>query len=244
MAVFSKVPQKNCADYISTAETIRFGKVYPLSIAEGRQAGDIYTDGKAVLFHHLCGFGHIAGEADDRFICRVKDLMHSGERRLVLFADDEIAEHFREEFAVAGRLFFEYQKSSPPAYALPDGYAVKRLNSGLISRLTGHIVPVFSWESTERFLNGGTGFCVTFENKPAAWAFSAAVSGYEVDTGVETAEAHRRKGLAYIAAAKMTEDILRSGKVPVWACHSGNAGSAGLALKLGYSKTAECCVIY
>ncbi len=244
MAVFRKIPQKENSEYIHIADALPFGKVYPLSIAENRQTGDIYTDGKAVLFHHLCDFGHIAGEADDTFINSVKKLMLTGGRRLMLFADDEMAEHFREEFAVDSRFFFEYKKNSPPIYHLPDGYTLKRFDLGLISQTEGRIVPAFSWEDTERFLTGGTGFCVTFENRPAAWAFSAAIGGNEVDTGVETAEEFRRKGLAYCVAAKMTEYILQSGKVPVWACHSRNTASAGLALKLGFCKTAECCLIH
>ncbi|MBE6867629.1 MAG: GNAT family N-acetyltransferase [Ruminococcus albus] len=244
MTAFRKIPQNSYCDFIQTAENIPFGKIYPLSLAEGRQAGDIYTDGKAVLFHHLCGFGHIAGSADDAFINSIKELMLNGSRRLVLFADNTIAEKFGEEFAVSGRLFFEYRKSTPPEYILPDGYKLEKLDRGLISQMAGRIVPAFSWESTENFLAGGTGYCVTFEGRPAAWAFSAAVSGREVDIGVETDPARRRKGLAFIAAAKTIEDILKSGRTPVWACHSENSGSAGLALKLGFCKTAECCVIH
>ncbi|SFC96901.1 GNAT family N-acetyltransferase [Ruminococcus albus] len=245
MAVFRKIPQNSYREFIQTADKLTFGKIYPLSIAEGRQAGDIYTDGKAVLFHHLCGFGYVAGKADDTFINGVKDLMHNGGRRMVLFADEGLAEHFGEGFAVDSRLFFEYRKPSPPKYSLPEGYSLKRLNSGLISQMEGRIVPAFSWKSTESFLAGGTGFCVAFEGRPAAWAFSAAVSSGEVDIGVETAEAYRRKGLAYIVAAKTIDDILDSGRTPVWACHAGNAGSEGLAKKLGFEHIGECktCVI-
>ncbi|MCR5540321.1 MAG: GNAT family N-acetyltransferase [Ruminococcus sp.] len=244
MTAFRKIPQKEYCKYIQIADSLTFGKIYPLSIAECRQAGDIYTDGKAVLFHHLCGFGHIAGEADDAFINSIKDLMLNGGRRLVLFADNAIVQKFGEEFAVNSRFFFEYRKSSPPEFILPEGYKLEKLDSGLISQMAGRIVPAFSWESTENFLAGGTGFCVTFEDKPAAWAFSAAVNGEEVDVGVETVSEHRRKGLAFIAAAKTIEDILKSGRTPVWACHSENSGSAELALKLGFFKTAECCVIH
>ena len=100
MTAFRKIPQKEYCKYIQIADSLTFGKIYPLSIAEGRQAGDIYTDGKAVLFHHLCGFGHIAGEADDAFINSIKELMLNGSRRLVLFADNAIAKKYGEEFAV------------------------------------------------------------------------------------------------------------------------------------------------
>ena len=36
--------------------------VYPRSIIEGFQQGDVFTDGKAALFWHNCGFAFLCGQ--------------------------------------------------------------------------------------------------------------------------------------------------------------------------------------
>ena len=113
----------------------------------------------------------------------------------------------------------------------------------LFDRCKGRIVPLFSWEDKQSFLQRGKGFCVTDGDRVAACAFSSAVSGREIDIGVETAEGYRKRGLAYTAARAMIVYILKENKRPVWACSSENEGSRRLAESLGFVKTAECYTI-
>ena len=70
-------------------------------------------------------------------------------------------------------------------------------------------------------------------------AFSAAVSSRQVDIGIETAEAHRRKGLAAIAAKKMVSYVKSIHKEPVWDCDAKNTGSRRTAEKVGFQVIAE-----
>ena len=62
---------KNCLEYNYYAKNIKCGTVYPLSMIQGYQSGDIYTDGKALLFHHDCGFAILCGDIGDNFLCDV-----------------------------------------------------------------------------------------------------------------------------------------------------------------------------
>ena len=52
-------------DYVQWAKMNTANHVYPCSIAEGFQSGDIYvSDGagdETVFFWHYCGFGYITG---------------------------------------------------------------------------------------------------------------------------------------------------------------------------------------
>ena len=242
--MLEKVSSIKFSDFTEIADTLPFGKVYPLSLCGGFQSGDIYTNGRAVLFWHLCGFGLVGGDVTDAFLCEIKKLMENGGRRLVLFADDKTAGYFGEGFSKARRLFFEYRRNVPPEYYLPAGYEIKAFDKGLISRAEGRIAPAFSWESAEQFLEHATGFCVTYEGLLCAWAFSAAVGGNETDIGVECMPEFQRKGLAYCAAAEMTGYVLKNGRRPVWACHEGNKASSKLAEKLGFEKCGECIVIH
>ena len=56
-------------------------RVYPCSIAEGFQSGDIYVndgdDPEAALFWHYCGFGYITGKASEEFLSDVYEEMIS-----------------------------------------------------------------------------------------------------------------------------------------------------------------------
>ena len=242
---FKKIETERYHEYTDYARTVPYGRIYPLSMCESRQSGDIYTDGKSVLFWHFCGFGSISGDVSEAFLYEVKKLMQCGERRLVLFADDACAEYFGEGFAKTRRLFFEYPDGKAvPEYDLPEGFELAAMYEKNIPLLKGRIVPSFSWDSTEAFLKNGTGRCIMHGQNAAAGAFSAAISSEELDIGIETAPEYQRRGLAYCAAASMIEEALRQNKKPVWACHAENTGSAGLAQKLGYIKTEECFVIH
>ena len=224
--------------------------VYPLSVVQGCQSGDIFVnDGTAALVWHYCGFALVLGEYDDAFLEEVYGLMtdKTNTRRFVLFADDErMVEFFgsKADILTERRSFFEYiHDDSKTVFELPEGYELKEIDSEIISRMKGRITPAFSWSNTDEFLNKGKGYCVMHGGEPAAWAFSSAVSDKEIDIGVETNEGYRKRGLAFAAAQMMVRYVLGENKRPVWACHSENIASEKLAQKLGFEKAYECRTI-
>ena len=227
------------------------GGIYARSIAEHIQSGDVFADGGSVLFWHYCGFALVYGDCGSDFLAEVYDSYLSGKtvlpRRFFLFdRDGSLTNHFsgKPEILAERRLFFEYPVTRAVGeFPLPDGFEIRRITKELLAGINGRITPYFSWESADAFLSGGVGYCVTNGEHPAAWAFSAAVSADEIDIGVETAEEFRRLGLASAAAAAMIRHTLSVGKKPVWACHSENAASKRLALRLGFEQTAECGTI-
>lgn len=76
------------------------GTVYPLSIAEMKQYGDVFTDGDSFLLWHFSGFAFICGACGEDFLEQIyRDLLTADglPRRFVLFTSDERAErYFRE----------------------------------------------------------------------------------------------------------------------------------------------------
>ncbi len=247
--VFRKLSPEECPAFAGIIPAKSCGAVYPLSVAKRLQNGDIFNYGGNVLFWHKCGFAFLYGAPDKAFLDEVYKCFISPEsvteRRFVLFADDETWAYFADKpgIAVGRRYFFEYQGDTAPETTLPAGYELHEINAENFGGCAGRITPLFSWDSREDFLRGGKGFCVTCGGRPAAWAFSAAVSRAEIDIGVETAEEHRRKGLAAAAAAEMIRFSLGEGKHPVWACSAENIGSRRLAEKLGFVKTGECFTV-
>ena len=231
------------SEYYECAKEIRCGAVYPLSMVQGFQGGDIYTDGNAFLFHHDCGFAFLCGSITDAFLSDVYSLMKDVGRRLVLFSENEYITCFFEKYPDASintRYFYSY--AGHPVSAVNYLYTIKKIDRATIDQLAGKITPSFSW-ITDVFLQKGFGIAVICDDMPVSWAFSAAVSNDEVDIGVETAEKYRGKGLAKTAVNEMIKAVIASGKKPVWACHSLNTGSRKLAESSGFVKTGECTVI-
>lgn len=226
------------------------GCVYPLSVAEGTQPGEIYSEGNSFIIHHHCGFAFVCGDRSPSVFESVYRAFLSPEsapaRRFLLFAGEQEAELFkgRDGIRLEKRLFFEYRCGSiPQPRALPDGFELRKIDPVLTGSIRGRITPSFSWDSAERFIEKGSGFCLTEGETPAAWAFSAAVSSEETDIGAETDERFRRRGFAAAAAEAMIKDILSAGKRPVWACHYQNTASVRLAESLGFEMAKGCITI-
>ena len=78
-------------------DQISVEKVYPLSILEGIQSGEIYVDDtdfpNAALIWHYCGFANILGNYNEKFIEETMTIMldppegHSG--RMALQAEND-----------------------------------------------------------------------------------------------------------------------------------------------------------
>ena len=148
-------------------------------------------------------------------------------------------DYFTKEKGIAReeRYSFCYEKAADifnEQIRLPDGFSLKEIDKNLLARITGKIVPSFSWNTETEFLKKGKGFCALFGTEIAAVAFTSAVSHDEIDIGIETNEAFRRRGLAVIAAGRMVQYILEQHKTPVWECHTGNIGSRHTAEKIGF----------
>ncbi|MBR6918195.1 MAG: GNAT family N-acetyltransferase [Clostridia bacterium] len=234
-----KVPRENYKDFVSLAAANSANRVYPLSVSQMVQTGDIYTDADAVLFHHYCGFGYITGEASERFLNEIFNEMISSRsgRRLVIITDNErVSSFFGEKgMTVRERIEYKYAKNICIPQVLPDGFETARIDEENISEIKGRIIPSFSWESGERFLTNGYGYVALHRGKVCAVSFSSAVSSDEVDIGVETRDEYRGKGLASALSAKMCEHILNTGKRPVWAHDASNTASMKTALKCGFT---------
>lgn len=117
-----KIKPESYSDYTNRIDDSSCGKVYPLSIAELIQSGDIYVssckDNRSVLYWHYCGFAFIYGVCDESFLEEVygfmSDKKNTADRRFVLFADSKPVERFfraKSDTVIEERYFFEYAKS-------------------------------------------------------------------------------------------------------------------------------------
>lgn len=244
-----KVNEENYPDFLGLAEVNTCNTIYPMAIAEGVQRGDIYTDDtekhQYALFWHESGFAYLSGHPKPEDLDAVYALMknESGDnpRRFVLETNDEpVAGFFREkeDIEMHPRYGLRLRELQPDG-DIPEGYELKEIDEELFYRIEGKVVPKNFWSSSEEFLAKGRGYCLINCGEVAAVAFSAAVSSRQVDIGIETKEAHRRKGLAVIASRKMAEYVLSIGKEPVWDCDAANAGSRATAERVGFKVVSQ-----
>lgn len=243
------------SDFIDLAEVHDCGAVYPLSVAEGIQEGDIFINAargyEQVLFWAHSGFAYLSGEADVCFLDEVYGLMtdciKSNTRRFLLMTrNPHIEEYFtqKDDCIVEKRYLFTYAGDTKvPMPLLPTGCALREIDSRLLKSISGQIIPSRFWKNADDFFVRGKGYCIVCGNDIASWAFSAAVSTKEIDIGIETNANYQQRGLGIIVAKKMIQYVTRQAKRPVWACHYKNVASAKMAEKLGFIKIAECSVI-
>lgn len=124
-----------------------------------------------------------------------------------------------------------------------DAFATSRAGvTGTVRRATeedytwpGGTVPTDCWPDVRTFLARGGGWVAEVDGAPAALAFVAMTSDDDAEIGIETLPAFRRRGLARVACAALVEDLLATGRTPVWSCREDNVGSARLAEALGFA---------
>ncbi len=231
-------PFRYC-DLIPWAKRSACNRVYPLSIAEGIQSGDVYVDSvedpKTVLFWHYCGFAYISGAVSETILEEIEgDICRRSKRRFALITDDALAvDYFSGKgHAVSERIEYVYEGGSDIVTA-PASIEIKKIDENNLRSIAGRIVPSFSWEG-DRFLRYGFGFAAFDGEDYCGVAFSSAVSSEETDVGVEVAPDRRGRGIASALVRRMCDEIVDRGKCPVWAHAASNAASRRTALKCGF----------
>ena len=237
---------KDFKRYIQSAASCTANQVYPLSIAEGFQDGDIIADNEkdthAVLFWHYCGFAYLTGTVTEAFLEKIyKDyFMRETTRRFVLITDDTNVIRFfsgKESILLDQRREYRFDRGQiiPDVNAETD-LTIERINASNIRAIKGRIIPAFSWADDASFLTKGFGYVAMDGDQFAAAAFSSAVSSKEVDIGIETNEKYRNRGLAKLLTRRMCQEIMEQGKTPVWAHSISNIGSMRTALSSGFTE--------
>ena len=222
-------------------------RVYPLSIAQRIQSGDIVCDDeihtRAVLFWHYAGFAYLSGEITESFLQRIDQeyMQKEQERRFLLVTDDPIVIRFfsqKEDVQQNKRIEYRYDENNGH-YMDACRYRIERISETNIRSIQGRIIPSFSWADERQFLENGFGYAAMDKDTAAAAAFSSAVSSEEVDIGIETREEYRHQNLAKVLAGTMCRKILALGKKPVWAHGASNTAAMRTAMSVGFVPVKE-----
>ena len=244
----------NTSSYSSIVQKIEktsCGTVYPLSIAEMKQYGEIYIQDDSVLLWHYGGFAFIFGDYEKDFLENIyQKFLHPAaelSRRFILFSPAPCIDQFfqnKSDIVLGKRYLYEYPNEMPAfSLTLPSEYQIREIDEYLYESIQGRVTPSIFWRNTAEFVNNGKGYCVLFNGTPASWAFSAAASSDEIDIGIETSETFRHKGLGMIAVKRMIQYCFEQHKRPIWSCDINNIASQKIAEKAGFVKATEYSTI-
>jgi len=132
------------------------------------------------------------------------------------------------------RIIAELPDSAEPPVRLP----VRRLvpaDAPALGALDPSIAWIAdSWGGPAGLAASGTGWVATDDGRPVAVACAFFVGRRYEDIGVVTEAEHRGRGLSTACAAAVVADIRARGRRPSWTTSPGNAGSRGVAARLGF----------
>jgi len=128
---------------------------------------------------------------------------------------------------------------------LPQGYTLRMVDRGLLSmglKNTDRVIDEMRSErpTVEEFMEKSFGFCAVAGGEIACWCISEYNTGSRFEIGIETAEEHRRRGLALqTAKATIGYGATQGYRFVGWHCWTDNVASNELARALGFSHVCE-----
>ena len=133
---------------------------------------------------------------------------------------------------------------------IPEEYTVRRVDRSLLDEAALNAVREWMdieevWWTVDNYFSKGISFAVLHDREIVAWCTPDCVAGDQIDVGIMTHPAHRRRGLASVAVAATVEDCLNQGFSAVgWHCNADNVGSWKTAEKVGFERSREYAYYY
>lgn len=90
------------------------------------------------------------------------------------------------------------------------------------------------WQSAERYLRDGIGFCLVDNDSIASWCTTDYVIDNNCELYIETFEGYKKKGYASLVASAVIEECIRRNYITHWHCWETNIGSVKTAEKVGF----------
>lgn len=122
---------------------------------------------------------------------------------------------------------------------LPAGYSLAPRDIDYLKESPDFQMTLDSFGTIENIMRHTLGFVILHEGRVVCEASTGAPAHGRIEIGVNTVEAHRRRGLAALACAHLIEACETKGYATWWDCAKQNVASTNLARKLGYQNERE-----
>jgi RimJ/RimL family protein N-acetyltransferase len=126
---------------------------------------------------------------------------------------------------------------------MPPDCELRRMDRALFERLLDRDAYLMSFGGVEPVLAKALGFFLMYGDEILCEAATGPVALGKIEVGVTTREAHRGRGYATIACARLIQTCEEQGYDTWWDCAKQNVASAALARKLGYRTEREYRVL-
>ena len=136
---------------------------------------------------------------------------------------------------------------------LPEGYTLRRVDREMLANSESFFSkPLQDWNpirdmwfTEDDYLIKGISYCILHENRAVAWCSPDCVAGDQIDVGIYTDPAHRKRGLAAAVVAATVEGCFQHGYRKVgWHCNAENIASWKTAEKVGFERNREYAYYY
>ena len=128
----------------------------------------------------------------------------------------------------------------------PAGYSRRAVDAALLADTTLKNSDALKEEmcserpTVQEFLAKSFGVCLLHGDEIAGWCLSEYNCANRCEVGIETVEAHQRRGLGTLMACALAEEAYARGVTRIgWHCYARNVASASTALKAGFEHVCD-----
>jgi RimJ/RimL family protein N-acetyltransferase len=221
------------------------------AVLDGVDAGRIFASDAqpptwGAVWERNDGTLYLSGRLDTALIAQlVEDLRREGDVLIGLRDGDPLAACLPPNPDYTGAVL-EFTNRSGNGLGLdallaylPADCELRTMDAALIERSLWREETLRGWGSFETFLQRSRGACLLQGGEILAEASTGPLVHGVREMGVITHEGHRGRGYATLVSACLVRECERHGEATYWNCNAGNAPSAAVARKLGYSTERE-----
>lgn len=164
-----------------------------------------------------------------------------GEVGIACWLDDPLNEIIpvAPEYDGLSLYFPERSQTTALQVPIPEGYHVAVRDQNLFRQSFDYASTLAAFVTEENVLRHTFGVTVLHGEQVACEAGTGAPTHGQIEIGVTTHEAHRQRGLAFLACARLIEICEAQGYKTWWDCAKQNTASIRLAHKLGFHSEKE-----
>jgi RimJ/RimL family protein N-acetyltransferase len=223
-------------------------------VLDGHIAGRIITDSPAhptwgAVYEATYGALYLGGTFDATLVRRlVDDLRQTGDVLICRWPDDPLLQLLPPQPRYDGWTLYFPNRSRDTGLEtyieqLPAGHELRYRDAALFQRSLDRDSSLAALGSVEQVLAKSLGFFLMRGDEILCEAATGPAALGRIEVGVTTHEAHRGRGYATIACARLIQACEEQGYETWWDCAKQNVASTALARKLGYQNEREYRVL-